>query len=272
MALEQELAAFAPRLAQCEGGTVEYREAGTASDADPLVLLHGIGSGAGSWLRQLQAAGGRRVLAWNAPGYGRSTRLAPESPSADDYAARAWDWLDALGIGRVTLAGHSLGALMAAAATRRQPGRVARLVLLSPALGYRNAAPEVREQRLRERREALETLGPAGMAQKRGAAMLSPQASAEQVSFIQSVMAQIDPPGYLQAVRMLVGADLFADLAGIAVPVTVASGAADTITPVVGCDRAAAAAGVARIDLGPVGHACALEAADAVNALLGLKT
>jgi pimeloyl-ACP methyl ester carboxylesterase len=274
MGLEQDLAAFAPRLAECAGGAVEYREAGPTSDAAPLVLLHGIGSGAGSWLRQLRAAAGagRRVLAWNAPGYGRSARLAPESPDAADYAARAWAWLDTLGVARVTLVGHSLGALMAAAATRQQSERVVRLILLAPALGYRNAAPEVREQRLRERREALETLGPAGMAQKRGAAMLSPQASPEQVAFIQSVMAQIDPPGYLQAVRMLVGADLFADLAGITVPVAVASGAADTITPVVGCDRAAAAAGVSRIDLGPFGHACALEAADAVNALLGLKT
>lgn len=270
MALEQELSAFAPRLAPCEGGVIEYREAGPTSDAAPLILLHGIGSGAGSWLRQLQAAGSRRVLAWNAPGYGRSTRLEPDTPSADDYAARAWDWLDGLGIGRVTLVGHSLGALMAAAATRGQPGRVARLVLLAPALGYRSAAPEVREQRLRERREALETLGPAGMARKRGAAMLSPAASAEQVTFIQSVMAQIEPAGYMQAVRMLVGADLFADLSGIGVPIAVASGSADTITPVAGCDRAASAAGVQRIDLGPVGHACALEAAAAVDALLGL--
>lgn len=272
MSLEAQLQAFAPRLAETAGGVIEYRHAGAAPGRAPtLVLLHGIGSGAGSWLRQLQAAGpGRCVVAWNAPGYGRSSRLPIEVPAAADYAAQAWAWLDALGADRVTLVGHSLGALMAAAALRQQTGRVERLVLLAPALGYRNATPEVREQRLRERREALDTLGPAGMAQKRGAAMLSPAASADEVAFIQSVMAQIEPAGYMQAVRMLVGADLIADLDGVAVPVAVASGAADTITPPVGCDRAAAAARVARIDLGTVGHACPLEAAARVNTLLGL--
>jgi hypothetical protein len=69
-------------------------------------------------------------------------------------------------------------------------------------------------------------------------------------------------------------------------PVVVASGEADTVTPPAGCDRVARDVVVRdvavrdgvgtgdappkRISLGPVGHACPLEAFDAVNALLGL--
>ena len=48
----------------------------------------------------------------------------------------------------------------------------------------------------------------------------------------------------------------------------VASGEADTITPPAACDEVAAAAGVRRLSLGAVGHACAVEAAQAVIDLL----
>jgi pimeloyl-ACP methyl ester carboxylesterase len=270
MTLAEQLAAFPPKTAGVAGGHVEYRHAGAMPALAPaLVLLHGIGSASASWLAQLQRlADGRCVLAWNAPGYGTSSPLAQETPAAADYGKRVWEWLDALGIGEITLVGHSLGALMAAAACVLQPARVRRLVLLAPALGYADAEPAVREAKMRDRLANLQNLGPAGMAEKRGAAMLSPSASADQVAYIKSVMAQVDPHGYAQATRMLAGGSLARDLALISCPVTVACGSMDAITPPGGCQRAAAAARTALIDLGPVGHACALEAADAVNQLL----
>ena len=234
-----------------------------------LVLLHGIGSASASWLRQLQVLQAQfTVLAWNAPGYTGSSRLPDESPTADDYAARVWAWLDALQVERITLVGHSLGALMAAAATRAEPQRVERLFLLSPASGYGLAEAEVRASKLRDRLHALDTLGPQGIADKRGAAMLSPQADAEQVAFIKEVMAQIDPLGYAQAARMLSNGRLLEDLAHITCPIRVASGNLDAITTPAACRLVADAARTPLIDLGPVGHACSLEAGDQVNALL----
>ncbi|EGD01141.1 putative hydrolase, partial [Burkholderia sp. TJI49] len=64
------------RCAAGAAGTIGYREAGAqqAGRTLPVVLLHGIGSGAASWVCQLDALGAsRRVLAWDAPGYGAST-------------------------------------------------------------------------------------------------------------------------------------------------------------------------------------------------------
>lgn len=272
MSLPEILAVYPLRVAEVPGGSVEYRHAGAVPGSAPaLVLLHGIGSASASWVMQLRAADPERcVLAWNAPGYGRSTALAPLAPVAADYGRRLWDWLDALGVVEATLAGHSLGALMAAAAAVQAPSRVVRLVLLSPAAGYGDAEASVREAKLADRLGNLRELGPAGMAEKRGAAMLSPGATAEQVAFIKSVMAEVDPHGYAQASRMLSLGRIAHDLAGISCPITVASGSADTITPVAGCQRVAAAARTGLIDLGPVGHACALEAAGTVNQILGL--
>ena len=271
--LQLELQAFALHQAATVRGQVQYRHAGADVSRATHVLLHGIGSGSGSWLRQLQAAQGSAcsALAWDAPGYGPSSPVGPSSPHAVDYAESMWDWLDALQVRHpVTLVGHSLGALMAAQAAVQQPERVQRLVLLAPALGYGNAPAEERDRRRSERLDNLAQLGPQGIAEKRGAAMLSSGASAELLAYVQSIMAAIVPAGYTQAVHLLMNADLFADLARLRCPVSVASGSADTITPAKGCERAAAAAGGTRLDLGAVGHACALEAPAAVNALLQL--
>lgn len=274
-ALGQALAGFALQTTAMPAGTISYRQARSAgAAAHTLVLLHGIGSASASWLRQLQAAQASRdvqVLAWDAPGYGLSSPVLADRPLATDYALRLWQWLDMMGIqAPVTLVGHSLGAIMAASAARLAPLRVQRLVLLAPARGYAQATAAEREQKLAERLEKLHTLGPEGMARTRGAAMLSGDASADEVAFIQSVMALIHPQGYTQAAHLLSGADLLADLASLKLPMAVASGSADTITPAAACQAVAAAAHTAWQDLGAVGHACPLQAANAVNQLLGL--
>lgn len=265
----QELARQWPaQVVTTDGGDIAYRRAG---QGPLLVLLHGIGSASGSWLRQLQSLRSRfTVLAWDAPGYGRSAPVQAEWPTAEDYGQRVWQWLQALDLAQqpIRLAGHSLGCLMAAAAVAQQPDAVERLVLLSPALGYGKADAALRESKLRDRLANLERLGPAGMAEHRGAAMLSAQAEMSLVAYVKSIMAAIDPAGYTQAARLLAHADLDSLLAAVTCPVTVASGSADTITPAAACEALARRVGAPYLSLGPVGHACALEAADAVNTLL----
>jgi pimeloyl-ACP methyl ester carboxylesterase len=272
---EQALFGAVQSTVETTHGAVQFRSAGMAAEVTH-VLLHGIGSASASWAFQLGAAVGRsnvRVLAWDAPGYGRSAHLPVALPCAQDYAERLWSWLDALSVWQpVVLVGHSLGGLMAASGTRLQPDRVKRLVLLAPARGYGGAAASEREAVVQGRLANLEKLGPKGMALLRGAAMLSPDASLILQEAVRQTMAQIDPAGYTQAVHMLGQAILAQDLKAIRCPVWVASGEADTVTSPQGCDMAAHDASQTRISLGAVGHACQLEAADAVNDLLGLST
>ncbi len=272
--LADRLQRFATARVTTPAGEVAFRQAGLGSHGVTHVLLHGIGSGSASWLMQLEAAAVNphaRVLAWEAPGYGHSSPVAPLQPDAGDYASRLWSWLDTMGVtDAVTLVGHSLGALMAARAAVQCPDRVKQLVLLAPAQGYARASEEDRAKRLNDRLANLLALGPLGMAQKRGAAMLSPQAAPELVAYVQSVMAQVHVAGYTRASHLLSGGDLLTDLARLSCPIAVASGQADTITPAAACRQVAAAAGVPWTDLGDAGHACALDAPTAVNALLGL--
>lgn len=268
-------ARFTVLCARTATGVVQYRQAGRAARVSH-VLLHGIGSASVSWAEQLAAAEGRsdlRVLAWDAPGYGQSTPVGPAHPVASDYAECLWAWLDALGAcDALVLVGHSLGCLMAASAARLQPARVARLVLLSPARGYGDAPAAEREDKRHTRLASLQRLGPEGMAAARAAAMLSPTATPEQVEAVRQTMAQVQVAGYTQASHLLAQGVLARDLAQWPGPLTVASGQADTITPPAACQQLAQQAGVVWRTLGAVGHACPLEAPDAVNALLGLAS
>ncbi len=275
--LKKRLQDFVLQRADTPLGTVQYRQAGAPLAQTTHVFLHGIGSGSGSWLMQLEAAVSHThqvgVLAWEAPGYGASSPVRPWAPLASDYATHLWCWLDTLGVRHpISLVGHSLGALMAASAALAQPSRVARLVLLAPAQGYGQADASLRQQKLNDRLHALHTLGPQGMASRRGAAMLSLHASAQQLTFVQHIMAQVNPLGYTQGAKLLAQGKLAADLKQSMVPLTIASGRADGITPMAGCQSLAADLNVPWHDLGDVGHACPLEGARAVNALLGLET
>ena len=270
---EQEGGALALQQVDTALGRISYRQAGQAERVH--VLLHGIGSASGSWQAQLEAAQGRsdlRVLAWDAPGYGHSDPVAQAHPDADAYAQRFWAWLDALEVrGPLVLVGHSLGAIMAARAALQNRSRIERLLLLSPARGYGQAPEAERERVMANRLGQLAQLGPEGMARSRAAAMLCAQDRPDWVEQVRRQMAAIRPSGYTQAVHFLVGASLPPDLIRLRelkLPMVVASGQGDTVTTPQACDEVAAAAGVSRISLGQIGHACAIEAAQAVIHLM----
>jgi pimeloyl-ACP methyl ester carboxylesterase len=249
-------------------GGVSFRAAG----AGPvLCLLHGIGSQSGSWALQLDAFGARyRVIAWDAPGYGRSDTLASAAPGAADYAATLAALWDALGVERAVVVASSLGALIAGAFAAHWPARVAGLVLLNPAGGYGRADPAERAAKLAARLDRLAALGPAGMARELAPGMLSPGASSEARALAAWSTARLRPDGYAQAARMLAGGSLPDDAAAYSGPVLVVAGSEDTITPPAGCKAIAAAfpQGSYRL-LEGVGHLSYLDAPGTVDALIG---
>lgn len=233
-----------------------------------LVCLHGIGSGAASWLRLAQCiAPQAQLIAWDAPGYGRSSPLAQPAPLATDYAQRLLQLLDALQIERCVLLGHSLGALVAAAAA--QPGsalasRITSLILLSPARGYGAAELQEKSASVRHGRlQTLEQLGIAGMAEQRSANLLSEHASALQRAWVRSIMGQLQPQGYRQAIELLCGDDLLA-YTPPAMPVRVLCGALDTVTPPSACAAVASACAQPLELIANAGHACYVEQPQAV--------
>jgi pimeloyl-ACP methyl ester carboxylesterase len=198
-----------------------------------LVLLHGIGSDAETWAPLMQALDPAiDAIAWDAPGYGESDPVAAASPTPDDYADRLRLFLDAMDLGRVVLAGHSLGTLFAARFAAAHPARVAALALLSPALGYGVAADAPLPASVQARIDDLASLGPRAFAEKRAARLVHRAAEKPAVlAGVQRAMAAVQPAGYAQAVRALAAGALLQDAARLTQPVLVAVGREDVVTP-----------------------------------------
>lgn len=250
---------------QVDGLRIAFWEAGAGP---PLVLLHGIGSNGESFAPQLVGLADRfRVVAWDAPGYGGSDDHPLAKPTPRDYAAVAAGLIAALGLARVHVVGQSLGSLMAGALARHHPQRVDRLILASPAGGYRLGPDAPYPPALQTRLDDMAQLGPTGMADRRAKLIAGPNADDATVAAVHRVLAQTRPDGYRQAVELLKQGDLLADARHIAAPTLVACGDLDTVTPPERSRAIAAAIPGARYQsLGPVGHGCYIEDPAGFNA------
>ena len=99
---------------------------------EPMVLVHGLGSRADRWRRNLDglAAAGYRVFAPDLPGHGFATKGSAFDYTIDGYRSFLDMFLDEIGADRVVLVGASLGGHIAGALTCRDPKRVGALVLV----------------------------------------------------------------------------------------------------------------------------------------------
>lgn len=257
----------APRHLATAAGSISYLEAGSGA---PLVLLHGIGSAARAFRDQLAALSSSfRVIAWDAPGYGDSTALPVPSPDTGAYADVLAAFLDALGIERCHLLGHSLGALMAARFAAGYPQRVLSLTLCSIASGYGYMPAAEQQDFIRQRLADLTTLGAPAMAEKRGPRLLGPQATPAMIRRVVDTMAAVRLHGYTQAVHMLAQGDVMADVARLpaAMPLQIVFGSDDVITPPERNRSVAALRPEAPVqEIVGAGHAVYLEKPDIFNA------
>lgn len=131
-ALDDEPAGPAERTVEVGGRTIAVASLGEG-DATPVVLVHGYGGDANSWLFvQEPLAGDRPVHALHLPGHGTSGKDVGDGSLAT-LAAAVTGFLDAAGIARAHLVGHSLGGAVIVAAARDRPSLAASLTLVAPA-------------------------------------------------------------------------------------------------------------------------------------------
>ncbi len=117
------------RFSRCEKGPFSYTEEG---EGFPVVAVHGL-PGSARDFRWLGAALPRsvRFLRLELPGFGGTPVETGPGPSIDERGRFVVEALDALGVERCVLVGHSMGGGVALSTTVQAPERVAGLALLA---------------------------------------------------------------------------------------------------------------------------------------------
>ena len=129
--IEAEAApATAPRVVEAGPHRINVLSVGAGAGA-PVVLLHGFGGGIDAWAFNQESLGeSRAVHVIDLPAHGGSSPGA--SGGVADLAAAVEATLDALGVERAHLVGHSLGGAVALTLARGGPERIASLALIAP--------------------------------------------------------------------------------------------------------------------------------------------
>lgn len=142
------------------GGHLAYHR--TGGDGPTLVLSHGLTDNGLCWGRLATAlAADFDVIMLDARGHGDSSRMIPGQPH--DPAADITEAIEALGLTRPIVMGHSVGARSTALYANTWPDRVARVILEDPPLMAlpEPAAAERRRVRFREQVEKFQAMTPA---------------------------------------------------------------------------------------------------------------
>ena len=231
---------------EVDGVDLHARVAGPPADpgAVGVVFVHGFGSTLVSFASQQDAlAGTVRSVAYDRPAFGLTERVTswdganPYAPEAQVRHVRAA--MDAAGLTRAVVVGHSAGGAIALEAALAYPDRVAGLVLIAPAVYRGGGAPAASRWLLRT--PQLERIGPALMRQLGG-----PRGE----SLLRAAYADPDrlPPEVLAAYRASVGVDAYdaalwelvkasratdvgEQLDAVRVPAQVVTGDADPVVP-----------------------------------------
>ena len=100
----------------------------------PVILIHGLMSSTHEWTKNIDAlAAAHQVFAIDLVGFGFSSRVTEPTYSVKQYARSVREFLDAHGIARAHIVGHSLGGAIALQFAHDYGARVDKLILIDPA-------------------------------------------------------------------------------------------------------------------------------------------
>jgi pimeloyl-ACP methyl ester carboxylesterase len=235
-----------------------------------VVLIHGAGMDGSVWALQSRwlAHHGRSVVAVDLPGHGRSGGEALRSiPDVADWVARL---LDALGVEKAAVAGHSMGGLVSFDMAVRHPGRVRALGLVgvAAAMPVSGALLGAAEANRHEAVDMVAIWGHGFSAGLGGCAMPGLWMLGDGTRLLERAK-----PGVLHA--DLAACNAYGDMAerakAIACPAVVVIGQRDMMTPArSGRALAAAIPGARLVELAGAGHMLMIERPDEVlDALAG---
>jgi pimeloyl-ACP methyl ester carboxylesterase len=263
-----------------DGGESHLLERG---DGPPLLLLHGANLAAEVWSYQLRdLAGAHRVIALDLRGHGRS-RAGAEDVTISAMAGDVAEVLAGLDLERTVLAGHSMGGMVCLRLARRHPelfgSRIGALALVATSGGLGVSVPSW--GRLAG---AVGRVAGAGVGSWRpGAALRAADtgylasrigfgrhARPAEVATTLRMLRAADPQVFGKLVGEVLGFEESAPFGGIELPVGVAVGTSDHLTPPLYARRLAASFDQASLhEYEGAGHMLMYERREELGELLG---
>ena len=248
---------------QVNGATIGYREAG---HGPALVLLHGFLCDSRCWRPQAHLSDQFRVVAWDAPGAGKSSD-PPDTFTTADYVQCLAQFLDGIGIERAHIVGLSWGGILAQEFYRQVAGRVRSLVLADTYAGWRGSLPEpVWKERLAA---CLQDAGapPQTLVAKFLPSVFAHAARQDVRDEFADIVSQFHPVGFRLMSLSSAAVDTTDLLPRIAVPTLVLWGRDDRRSPLTVAEQLRAAIPGAKLEIiANAGHLSNMEQPDAFNA------
>jgi len=184
-----------------------------------LILIHGAGGNHLHWPAALRRMPGATVYAVDLPGHGRSE--GPGRERIEDYAADILRFMDAVGVARGVLVGHSMGGAVAQMTALTAPERVAGLVLVGTGARLR-VAPALLDGILQDARGALALITDWAW---------GPEADPTLVARGRRMMARVNPRVVWGDFAACDRFDVRERVGEIAAPTLVITGSEDRMTP-----------------------------------------
>jgi pimeloyl-ACP methyl ester carboxylesterase len=130
------------RLVEAGGTLLHVTEQG---EGPPLLLIHGLGAQLRSFAQEMveELARDHRVIRVDRPGSGYSPPLPSRSQHLFDQAEAIAGLIEAMGLEKPWLVGHSLGGALSLHVAEHHPDKIAGLALIAPATQPVPAVPDV---------------------------------------------------------------------------------------------------------------------------------
>ncbi len=166
-----------------DGSMVHYEALGRGR---PIIFLHGWVGSWRYWINAMQIASTSfRAYAIDLYGFGDTSR-DPQQYSLDKQAEMLNRFLEEMGIGKVAIVGHDLGALVGFAYLKRWHTSVDRMMVVNCPLEYDALNSRVRTAPASELAEWLTSRSPEAMTALSDASKVDPQAVSTSLSGLQS--------------------------------------------------------------------------------------
>jgi 3-oxoadipate enol-lactonase len=247
-----------------------YEDLGGPSTGPAIVLLHGLMLDRSSWAAHAGSlAQLGRVLVFDGPGHGRSD--PPPAFDLDANASALVDALDAAGVERAVLVGHSWGGLVALRVAARRGERVAGLVAIAASI---EPEPPARRAEYEAYVAAIRLIGiPRWFVRARIAGIVygaqARRTRPDLADGLHETMIAHPRAGFLRAALAVIRRPrLDDDLGRVRVPTLVACGRDDRTMPPFRSLEIARAIPGARFALLDAGHSPHVERPDQVGAVL----